>query len=239
MKQTALTIDREILQKYPDVAIGYMVVDNLHHVATAKISQEVKNLSLEGISDNQLTLQNLVEFQTIAAWRDTYQNCGVKPKTFKSSIESLLRRFIQNDYKEIIPAVDLYNYISAHFILPVGGYDLQKIEGTMALRFGKQDDRFIALNGKDDISIDRQHIIYADENPEASVICWMWNHKDCKRTMLTNEVTKGLFIFDCILPEDRPKLVEAQEQFAKYLTLFGALILLSGRLDSDNPTVIL
>jgi len=197
MTQKALTIDQEVLNKYP----------------------------------------NMVEFPTIEAWRKTYLNCGVKPKTYKSSIEALLRRFLQNDYREIIPVVDLYNYVSAGFIISLGGYDLQKLEGAMTLRFGKPEDRFIPLNGKEDISVNEEHIVYADENTEAPVICWMWNHKDCRRAMLNNDVTTGLFVFDCILPEDRIRLIKAQERFARTLTSFGATVIRSGVLDSKNATV--
>jgi DNA/RNA-binding domain of Phe-tRNA-synthetase-like protein len=239
MKNTVLTIEGGILSKYPEVAIGYIVVDNLHHVASAKISEDLKNLPAKGISENELNLQNMVEHPTIKVWRNTYQECGVKPKTFKSSVESLLRRFVQNDYKTIIPIVDLYNYVSAGFLLPVGGYDLQKIEGKMTLRFGKSEDRFIALNGKEDITVNSEHIVYADENVEAPVICWMWNHKDSRRTMLTNEVTKGLFIFDCIASEDRIRMTEAQKHFEKNLISLGATVIYKGILDKECPAVSL
>jgi DNA/RNA-binding domain of Phe-tRNA-synthetase-like protein len=239
MKTKTLTIAQEVFDNYPEISIGFMVVDNLHQIAIAKLPEEIKILSTKGISENAITLQNLVEFPTIATWRQIYQNCGVKPKTFKSSIESLLRRFLQKDYKGIIPIVDLYNYISSGYILSVGGYNIEKIEGTLTLRYGKHGDRFIPLNGKEDITVSSQHIIYADENQDEPVICWMWNHKDSKRTMLTNEVKTGLFIFDCVTPSDKTRLIAAQEEFSKNLIALGATVVSKGFIDNINNTIIL
>lgn len=238
MKQQGLHIDMEILKKYPDAAIGYMLVDNLDQVSAAKIPEAIRKISLQAISHYGLTLQNLTEFPAIATWRSIYQDCKVKPKTYKSSVESLIRRFLQNDYREILPIVDLYNYASAGFILPVGGYNFQNIAGTLTLRFGSENDKFISLNGKSDIDIMDSQIVYADENVEEPIICWMWNHKDCKRTMLTGDVTNGLFLFDCNKAEERGKLIEAQRWFGDTIVSFGGSIVTSGIIDIANPGVI-
>jgi DNA/RNA-binding domain of Phe-tRNA-synthetase-like protein len=239
MKQKKISIESKILQDFPEVAIGYMVVDNLHHIANANITEDLLKIAVMGINENKLSLQNLVEFKTIADWRSTYQKCGVKPKTYKSSVESLLRRFIQNDYKRIINVVDLYNFISAGFILSIGGYNLERIEGCLELRHARNEDKFIPLSGKDDIPVSESHIVYADENMIDNIVCWMWNHKDSKRTMLGNEILKGLFIFDCLSDFDLDRLPTAQNQLCSILVLFGATVKQSGVLSKDTPFVIL
>jgi len=239
MTKAALMIDHDIFVRYPEVTIGYMVVDNLHNIALAKFSDDITNISQKGINENSLTLQNLVDFPSIAAWRQLYQECGVKPKTFKSSIESLLRRFVQKDYRPIIPVVDLYNYISAGHIISVGGYNWESIIGTLSLRYGRPEDVFIPLNGKESISITDKHIVYADEGSNDSIVCWQWNQKDSNRTMLTNEIKRGLFIFDSLISDDRNRLVSAMADFENLLTTYKVNILIRGVLDKHHPSLLI
>src|SRR5690606_35929395 len=135
MDNKHLIIEQEILNKYPQTSVGFIVVDGLSNINNSPMVDSLSYFPVQGINRYQLDIQNLSNFQTIANWRKVYQDCGVKPKTFKSSIESLLRRFISDKYSPIIPVVDFYNYISARYILPAGGYNLERIEKSLTLRF--------------------------------------------------------------------------------------------------------
>jgi DNA/RNA-binding domain of Phe-tRNA-synthetase-like protein len=239
MKQLLFNIDAEILAKYPEIAIGYLVVDNLPSFNCPAIADNIKVLPTKAIEDYQLNVQNLTAFAPVAAWRRIYLDCDVMPKTFKSSLESLLRRFFQQDYRSINPLVDAYNHVSAGFFISVGGYSIDKIEGKISLRFSQAGDKFIPLNGKEDIQLYPKHIVYADENDEAPVICWMWNQKDCRRTMLTSETSTALFIFDCPYFDLYKNLTEAQETLASYLISSGARIVNSGILKKNNHSTFL
>jgi DNA/RNA-binding domain of Phe-tRNA-synthetase-like protein len=97
----------------------------------------------------------------------------------------------------------------------------------------------VSLNGKEDIQVQAQHVIYADENAETPVVCWMWNHKDSRRTMLSAESTKMLFIFDCITSDDRKCLDKVLELLACELNLFGGQVILTDILDVKKPNSFL
>lgn len=237
MKSIILKINQEIVSRYPHTTIGYLVVDDLQKLKGAELPESIRSIAMKGINENNLTLQNLADHSSITAWRRVYQDCGVKPKTFKSSVEALLRRFTQNEYRNIIPVVDLYNYVSAGFILPIGGYDLHKIEDELELRFGRSDDHFLPLNGKEDISVTRDHIVYADRNVDGPIVCWMWNHKDSRRTMLNEGTLTGLFIFDCGTVIDQNQLSQAQNFLKDAFQLLGACVESIGKIDKDNPSV--
>lgn len=237
MTNKTIEISKEVLNAHSNISVGYMVVGNLHHVASAKGNIFDLDKLMILMADKQINLQNLADFGPVKKWREIYQQCGVKPKTFKSSLESLLRRVIQSDYKHIIPVVDLYNSISAKYMLSVGGYNLKNIRERLILRYGVSTDRFIPINGKEELPITPQQIVYADLDNESPIVCWMWNHKDAKRTMLSNEVENGLFIFDCTNDEDREKYFLACEDFSNSLTALGATVELTGILDANDPLV--
>lgn len=239
MKQVTIEISHDVVSKYKDLTVGYLVADKLSAIKATAITEEIKQLPKKRMVTDQLTIQNLVEHPTIKAWREVYINCNVKPKTYKSSIESLMRRFIENDYKSIMPTVDLYNYVSGGMMVSAGGYNWQELVGKLSLRFGQENDYFIQLNGKTDLPVQNNHIVYADDNAPDNIVCWQWNHKDGRRTSLNLEVERGLFIFDSVLLEDRERVSEAVELMNKLLSSNGAEILSSGILSENHPVLII
>lgn len=237
MNSIKLNIHQDIFKNYPETAIGYIVVDNLSNINNANVTSSLEYLPIQGINKYGLTLQNLADFPTISNWRNVYRNCGVKPKTYKSSIESLLRRFIQNKYSPIIPSVDFYNYVSARYALPAGGYNINNINSSLTLRYAKGNEQFNPLGNAKDVSITSNHIVYADENETDPIVCWLWNHKDSKRTMLKEEVDYALFIFDSVDTNESERLNEMMSFFIGALENADVSIIKQGVLNADTNTV--
>lgn len=239
MKQKTLSIVKEIFENYPFTTIGYLAVINLSTISEWTIPPSVKSLAKRRIIENSISIQNVSDFPAIKSWRNVYQSCGVKPKTYKSSIESLVRRFIQDEYREIIPVVDLYNYVSAQFLVPIGGYDLEMINGNMKLTVAEGSEGFCGLSGKENIKVEKGQIIYSDEDAISSVVCWMWNQKDAKRTMLTPESSKALFIFDCLNDEERINVGLAMEELSTLCTQAGAIEICRGVIDTNHQSAVI
>src|SRR5205814_2380274 len=71
----------------------------------------------------------------IAAWRDAFSAFGARPSKFQSSVEALVRRARRGDE---LPAVNLvvglYNATSLGHLVPIGGDDLERVDGGLHLR---------------------------------------------------------------------------------------------------------
>jgi DNA/RNA-binding domain of Phe-tRNA-synthetase-like protein len=230
---TSLKIDHQIIEQYPDVLIGYLCVSALDKLNGKDVPQELTLTPGQTISAAGLTLQNMVEHPTLKSWRSVYENCGVKPRTYKSSVESLLRRFIKDDYRRIHPAVDIYNYISSAYILPMGGYNLSEIRGNLVLRHARENDEFVPLSGETPLITNKQ-IVYADDE---SVICWMWNHKDARRSMLLPDTNRGVFTIDSILKEEHDRVHSALRSLENSFTSMGVSVYSVGTLDARSPEI--
>jgi lysyl-tRNA synthetase class 2 len=239
MNTIKLSIHDDIFRNYPETRIGYIVVKNLNNINDSKVLQSLDFLPIQGINRYGLTLQNIADFSTISKWRDVYKDCGVKPKTYKSSIESLIRRFIQKKYSPIIPAVDAYNYISARYVLPAGGYNIANIDTSLTLRYANENEKFVPLGNAKDVNISSNHIVYADENENDPIICWLWNHKDSKRTMLTQDVDRALFIFDSVDVNESTRLEEMMTFFINTMESANVRVLNKGVLKIDNKEATL
>lgn len=91
--------------------------------------------------------------------RRMYRNLGVDPTRYRPSSEALLRRAIKrNPMPQINAAVDAANFISLRFLLPLGLYDLDKVEGQIVLRKGFKDEIYEGL-GKPIVTLHDKYVL--------------------------------------------------------------------------------
>lgn len=170
----------------------------------------------------------------IAPWRAAYQQFGVKPSKYRSSIESLLRSAVAGRIRPINPLVDLYNTVSLNHMLPCGGEDLAAIQGDLRLTRATGQEPFVALGGGADEPPIPGEVLYRDD---LGAICRCWNWREADRTRLTETTTDAILVIEA-LPEHHP------EQLPAACTRLAALVgeYLGGtasvaKLDRLNPAL--
>lgn len=227
-----INIDGEILAKYPDAEIGFLIAE----VSVRQKDEYVENLksSLKGCLDNQgINSTNFAIHPGIAIWRQIYEeNFQVKAKTYRSSIESLVKRVVSGkEIWNICNVVDLYNCCSILSLLPMGGYDLAKISGDIAIRHAKTSETFLGLGERAKIEVKSNHVVYADEE---KIICWLWNHKDSLETCIDEHSKQVVFFVDSF---DNIKTRTALNQLEKHLKQIHCIPLDKGVLNKTCPQV--
>jgi DNA/RNA-binding domain of Phe-tRNA-synthetase-like protein len=134
----------------------------LHLMAAATVVREAADL------------RDIAGHPRISAWRDAFSAFGTRPSKFQSSVEALVRRARRGDELPLIhPLVGLYNAVSLRWLLPVGGDDLDSIEGGLHLPRAVGGETYRELGcGRDDPP-SLGEVIYTDD---AKVLCrrWCW-----------------------------------------------------------------
>jgi DNA/RNA-binding domain of Phe-tRNA-synthetase-like protein len=78
--------------------------------------------------------------------RRLYRSCGMEPTRHRPSSEALLRRVLQGKgLYRISNLVDSCNLASLTFLLPIGMYDLARVEGDVTLRLGTAGDEYAGI----------------------------------------------------------------------------------------------
>jgi DNA/RNA-binding domain of Phe-tRNA-synthetase-like protein len=78
--------------------------------------------------------------------RELYRSFHVDPTHTRPSSEALLRRLLQGKpFPRILNAVDLCNFLSLQFLLPLGLYDAEKIQGSVTLRLGLPSESYAGI----------------------------------------------------------------------------------------------
>jgi len=150
------------------------------------------------------------EVADTAAARALYRSYGIDPTRHRPSSEALLRRVRRGDgLPRINSLVDVGNVISLRLQVPIGLYDVGKLEGDeLVIRLGEPGESYAGI-GKERVNVEGR-ICVADGagpcgNPSA----------DSERTRITTATAAAAWIF--FLPVDE----DAVERTAELIALHG------------------
>ena len=225
------SIQKELFDILPDLTIGVVVakdVDNTHP------SNEIDDLLSQAVEEMK---KNFVGDKAqghprIKPWRAAFSKLGISGSKFQSSIESITRRVLKGDpFPKINPLVDLYNSISLRFLVPMGGHDLDTIEGNIYLRFAEGWEPFTPMGGGETVRVPKGELVYRDDR-EVLTRNWVW--RQCEKDKAT-EKTKNIFIPIDVLGEvGREKADEIILELSKLMPKYLGATLFSTILDNKN-----
>ena len=83
----------------------------------------------------------------VSAVRRMYRQVGWEPTKYRPSSEALIRRLLQGKgLYRINNLVDYGNLVSARFHIPMGLYDLDKVEGQPVMDVGKEGESYQGIS---------------------------------------------------------------------------------------------
>lgn len=148
--------------------------------------------------------KSVTDFDGIKEWRALWKKFGADPNRYRPSMEAMYRRITKQNY--ITPmhsAVDLNNFFSLQYEIPMGIYDVAKIHGNITLTIGNEETTFNGLNGREN-KLHNILTLQDDLGPFGSPFV------DSVRTAVTENTTAALqvvFLRPSISKEDALKLI--------------------------------
>ena len=228
------SIQKDLFNILPDLTIGMLAARDVDNTHPSKEIDDLLNQAIEEVKKNFIG-DKAQDHPRIKPWRTAFSKLGISGSKFPSSIESMARRILKGDpFPKINPLVDLYNSVSLRFLVPMGGHDLDTIEGNIHLQFAEGWEPFSPMGGGETTNVPKGELVYRDDR-EVLTRNWVW--RQCEKDKAT-EKTKNIFIPIDVLGEvgrERADeiILELSRLIPKYLrgTLFSAV------LDSKNPSV--
>ncbi len=211
------TIDKKILEKFPDLNIGLVIVKGIDNQGNnEEIINKIKEKAQE-IRAN-FNIETLSQNQNIDAWRKAYSSFGAKPKKYKCSVENLYRMILEGiELRSINKVVDMYNYISIKYIVPVGGDDTDKVDGNITLKSAQGNEPFIELNSKETKNPQEGEVIYIDDK---EVLCRRWNWRECDKSKMTEETKNIALVVEGLPPTTKEEIKQIIVELSELLQQF-------------------
>jgi len=188
-----LIISNEIRIKFPDLRVGIVIAENIFN---SEYKDELKDYSskiFKEFSHKFSSEKELSEVRNILAWQNIYRSFGVNPKKKCPTAEALLSRVIKTGFVPCInPAVDSYLIAETLHNLPIGGYDLNKIDGDITLRFSPGGESFLGIGSQDAENTAPGEVVYSDDS---RILTRRWNYRDCDYSRIDTATTSlALFV---------------------------------------------
>ena len=226
----------------PEASIGIIVVRNMKTAdeVSAESKAEIARILADAnaAADTHLTSDTISENEVVAVWRRAYQQFKTK-KGARCSIENLLKRVLKgNPVGSITPSVDIYNAISLKYALPVGGENVDAIEGDFRLGIDAEGGKpFLPIGEDEQAPTLPGELCYYDN---AGAICRCFNWRDGQRTELADDSRNAILVMECVDGARLSDLHAALDEFAELMQRhMGAEIVAKQLITKDNPEMVI
>lgn len=135
--------------------------------------------------------KKITEIPAIDEWRKLFKLVGSDPSRYRPSNEALYRRVQKQQFlSPVNSAVDMNNFLSLQYQIPLGIYDYDQLSGdAITIRIGTGNDSYIAINERD-ITLSNKILTQDELGPFGSPFV------DSKRTAVTTSTSNAIhFIY--------------------------------------------
>jgi len=167
------------------IKLAVAIVENIDNSENNAPYKNLEKLAEELY--NKYSATTIGKISGIENARKLFKSVHIDPTKNRPSSEALLRRAIkQKPLPKINPAVDIGNWCSLEFLLPICVYDYQKIFEPVELRLGKANEKYLAINNRE-INLENKFVLSDTKGAFGSPIT------DSYRTAVNNS-TKTLVL---------------------------------------------
>lgn len=195
------TLSKEILEKFPNAGIGILVV---HNVDNTKAKDQTYQVLWDQIEKTAKEIKpvpgqsRILGLKEVTIWTDAFSKVGFDTESLPSHAALLSRVENRKSIPNINSLVNIYNKASIKYKIPLGGHDLDKIDGNITVGPNVNNCSFTEMNTDKPSSkhTDKQsdtptaEIVYADEK-DVLTRKWVWHQGDKSKT---TKKTTSIFI---------------------------------------------
>ncbi|MGG0718356.1 phenylalanine--tRNA ligase beta subunit-related protein [Robertmurraya massiliosenegalensis] len=200
-----ITLSPQLYKLIPNFKIGVIHYRNIEVGASPQMLKGRLQLFQESIFFD-LEDKNVADIEEIKEWRSIFKKTGKDPNLYQPTVETLYRKVQKQEFLHSVnSAIDLTNFFSLQYKIPLGIYDLDAVEGPISIRIGDEEDAYEGLIGRMN---DWQQLIVAADNagPFGSPLV------DSARTSVsqkTKEAIQIVYLRPSISLEDAGQMVES------------------------------
>lgn len=203
-----IQISDELKLLIPGFKIGVVRYDNIHVSDSPQMLKGRLQLFQESLYFDYID-KKVTDIPAINEWRKFFKKVGTDPNRYRPSNEALYRRVQKQQFIQTVnSAVDMNNFLSLQYQIPLGIYDSSLLNGNIVIKIGSEHESYVAINERD-ISLTKK-ILSADQHgPFGSP------YVDSKRTAVTPNTNKALHLIYFLPSLDRTESLHLLQALSK------------------------
>ncbi|MBO1512793.1 B3/B4 domain-containing protein [Metabacillus bambusae] len=182
-----ILISDELKQLVPEFKIGVVHYQDIQVSDSPQMLMGRLRLFQESLYFDYAD-QKVSDIPAINEWRKLFKTIGTDPNRYRPSNEALYRRVQKQQYLHTVnSAVDMNNFLSLQYKIPLGIYDVSYLDGDVVIKIGNEQDSYIAINERE-VSLSKK-LVSADQHGAFGS-----PYVDSKRTAVTSDTTQALHL---------------------------------------------
>lgn len=226
-------VEEEVFKKLDDYCVGGVVAYNVNNYES---NADIANLLGEEVKKAFIDLNdvNLKEHPQISLYRNAMQAVDINPNRFPCSIEAMLKRVQKgNPLPSVNAIVDLNNYISVKYTLPMGSHDIDALTGDIYVRFSKENDAFLPLGEEHEELLASGELVYSDD---VRIRTRKWIHRQSNIGKINPE-SKNIFFPIDGFTSNKDKILAASAELEMLLKQYFKCEVLTGFIDKNSNEI--
>ncbi|MDQ0197935.1 B3/B4 domain-containing protein [Neobacillus ginsengisoli] len=178
-------LSSELVELLPNIKIAIIEYRNITVGDSPQMVKGRLQLFQESIYFD-LENKNITDLPGIQEWRKVFKITGKDPNRYRHSAEALMRRVQKQNYlSSVQSAIDINNFFSLQYQVPIGIYDQDLLSEPVSIRIGHDGEEYLGLNGRVN-SLERLIIASDQKGPFGSPFV------DSERTPVTKKTKNAL-----------------------------------------------
>lgn len=207
MKNLKMTISKKVREIFPELDQIMLPVYGLK----VDFGQKILNQDSLGKMLEKSREKDFFENKKLKSFRDFYERLELDPYSEPPAVENLYRRFLEEGkLPQVNSVVDSQNLVAMQTLVPMGVFDIDKIEGQLFLRFAQKDEEFRPLGGGLEF-LSEKAVIISDNKKALN----KFPYKDSIYQKIGRETKNVLILGDLVKGLNRKDVEKAVSQTAK------------------------
>ncbi len=207
-------VDSEVFEKVPNLCIGAVIVEGVDNKNRYEAIDELLSRQISIEKSELLKESSVKKMKCLELYHQAMKEMNINSSKFLCSIEALLTRLNKKGELPFLNAtVNLGNYISLKYKLPVGVHDIDQLTDDLCVRFATQKDTKFLENNLENDELSVEEPVYASSN-SIRTRRWIWRQMEAGR--VSENATRLLFPIDGF-SENKEQILKACEELAMLL----------------------
>ncbi|MBC8417274.1 MAG: hypothetical protein H8E10_01610 [Desulfobacterales bacterium] len=167
---------------------------------------------------DQLSKDEITNHPRISSWREAFRSFGAKPGKYRSSIEAMARRVLNNNELPSINAlVDIGNVLSLQYLVPMGGHAIDVIKQDLVLRPATGKEEFVPFGSEQVEHPNPGEIIFVEGN---TILTRRWSWRQANHTLVLPETAAIEFNVDGLPPVSGSEVEDICQEAMRLIARF-------------------
>ncbi len=207
-------VDSEVFEKVPNLCIGAVIVEGVDNKNSSEAIDDLLSRQISIEKSALLKESSVKKMEFLEPYHHAMKEMNINSSKFLCSIEALLTRLNKKGELPFLNAtVNLGNYISLKYKLPVGVHDINQLKDDLCVRFATQKDTEFLENSLENDELSVGEPVYASSN-SIRTRRWIWRQMEAGR--VSENATRLLFPIDGF-SENKEQIIKACEELAMLL----------------------